>query len=232
MPSAAPGRYTSDPLLRGAWQVSDWNAGQSSILRWSPKQVRWNSTDQTLDFTLDRATKGAGAGRPYVSGEVQSIAPAYEGTWSWTARAPDLVSGSIFGLFTFQADWDTDDWLEFDFEFLGRDGSDRDGDGDVDIYAVPLNVHMENAAGEHVTLEEQQNSIIVPLSFDATETYATYSVKVTEAGATFFIDGQPVSLTLNLADGTTQTTTTVTGAHMPGDIWTVGDSKMKSFVNL
>jgi hypothetical protein len=101
VPIAAPGRYTSDPLLRGAWQVSDWNAGQSSILRWSPKHVKCNSTDQTLDFTLDKATKGAESGRAYVSGEVQSIASAHEGTWSWTARAPDLVSGSIFGLFTF-----------------------------------------------------------------------------------------------------------------------------------
>jgi hypothetical protein len=216
--SNAPGRYTSNPLLTGAWQISDWNAGQSSILRWSPKQVKWNSVDQTLDFTLDKASKGSGAGRPFVSGEVQSISSAYEGTWSWTAKAPDLVSGSIFGLFTFQADWATDDWLEFDFEFFGKDGSDHDGDGDIDIWAVRLNIHMENSLGEHVTLEEQRGSIIIPLGFDATETYATYSVKVTTSGATFFVNGEAVG--------------TFTGADMPDGTWTVGDSKMKSFVNL
>ena len=223
-----PGRYTSDPLLTGAWQVSDWNAGQSSIVRWSPKQVKWDSANQTLDFTLDKSAKGAGAGRPFVSGEVQSKFSAYEGTWSWTAMAPDLVSGSIFGLFTFQADWSTDKWLEFDFEFLGKDGTDRDGDGDIDIWAVRLNIHMENAAGQHVTLEDKVGSVIIPLGFDATETYATYSVNVTKDGATFLINGQTVSY--KLADGTTVSTFTCT--HMPDGTWTVGETQMKSFINL
>ncbi|WIJ24056.1 family 16 glycosylhydrolase [Devosia sp. RR2S18] len=207
-------RYETNPLLSDAWQVSDWNAGQSSILKWSPKNVVWNEETDTLDFILDNAPKRARL--PYESGEVQSYDVASTGTWSWTAQAPELTSGSVFGLFTYKADHFNDPWIEFDFEFLGKDGADFDGDGDIDINVVRLNIHMETVTGEHVTLEEQQGSLIIDLGFDATEGFHTYAVTVTGTNATFTIDGITVG--------------TFDASHMPGDIWTTGD--MKCFVNL
>ena len=208
-------RYTANPLPSGAWQVSDWNAGQSSILKWSPANVTWNDNSDTLDFTLDRAPRGAR--RPFVSGEVSSVDSASTGTWSWTAQAPELTSGSIFGLFTYKADHFADPWLEYDFEFLGKDGGDFDRDGDIDIFKVRLNIHMETASGQHVTLEEANGSpVFVDLWFDATEGQHTYEVTVTATNATFTIDGRVVAA----FDAT----------DMPHGTWTSGD--MKSFVNL
>ena len=37
-------RYDTNPLATGAWQVSTWDAGQSSILKWSGTNWRTNST--------------------------------------------------------------------------------------------------------------------------------------------------------------------------------------------
>jgi serralysin len=208
-------RYTSNPLTTGAWQVSDWNAGQSSILRWSPANVTWNDVTDTLDFRLDKAPNGSR--RPYVSGEVQSVDSASTGTWSWTAQAPELTSGTIFGLFTYKADHFADPWLEYDFEFLGKDGGDWDRDGDIDINVVRLNIHMETASGQHVTLEEANGGpVIVDLGFDATEGQHTYAVTVTATSATFTVDGRVVAA--------------FDAADMPHGTWTSGE--MKSFVNL
>ncbi|EYD76390.1 glycoside hydrolase, family 16 [Rubellimicrobium mesophilum DSM 19309] len=195
--------------------MSDWTAGQSSILKWSPNNVTWNSNTGTLNFTLDKAPRGSRL--PYVSGEIESNQTAQTGTWSWTAQAPELTSGSIFGLFTYKADWANDPWLEFDFEFLGKDGGDWDGDGDIDINVVRLNIHMETASGQHVTLEDANGGPIkVNLGFDATEGQHTYAVTVTGTEAIFTVDGTEVGR----YDAT----------DMPGGTWINGE--MKSFVNL
>jgi serralysin len=208
-------RYTSNPLTTGAWQVSEWNAGQSSILRWSPSNVTWNDATDTLDFTLDKAPKGSR--RPYVSGEVQSVESASTGTWSWTVQAPELTSGSIFGLFTYRADHFADPWLEFDFEFLGKNAGYFDAGPTIDLFKVRLNIHMETASGEHVTLEEANGGpIIVELGFDATEGQHTYAVTVTETEAIFFVDGREVGR--------------YDASDMPENTWITGE--MKSFVNL
>ena len=232
-------RFTSNPLPSGGWKVSDWNAGQSSLLRWSPGNVTWNTTTETLDLTL--AAAGKGSRRPFVSGEMQSNLVASTGTWSWTAQAPDLTSGSIFGLFTYKVDHFADPWIEFDFEFLGIDAGryrdpttgqltvdpdgDVDGDGDVDIFQVRLNVHMETGTGQHVTLEDahdgngdgvQGDPIVIDLGFDATEGQHTYAVTVTASTATFTVDGRTVG--------------SFSGSDMPQGTWTTGD--MTCFVNL
>ena len=77
-------------------------------------------TDKQLSALVLNCTLSpspAGAPRPYQSGEIQAVQSASTGTWGWTAEVPDLVSGSVFGLFTYRADHFRDPWIEFDFEF-------------------------------------------------------------------------------------------------------------------
>ncbi|MBB3713933.1 Ca2+-binding RTX toxin-like protein, partial [Limimaricola variabilis] len=111
-----------------------------------------------------------------------------------------------------------DPWIEFDFEFLGRDGGDFDGDGDIDIHHVRLNIYMQAASGEVVTLEQSNGwaPVIVDLGFDATEVSHTYEMVVTGSEAIFVVDG------------------TVIGRFDSSDMlygtWTAGE--MKGFANL
>jgi hypothetical protein len=224
-------RYSGSPLATEARQVSTWNAGQSSILKWSSGNVAWNSFDQTLDFLLSRAPSGSA--RPFLAGEFQSVETASTGTWGWTARVPDLVSGSVFGLTTYKANYNRDPWLEFDLEFLGADAGkyrdptsgdlrvdpdgNIDGDGDIDIYQVRLNIRMETRKLGHVTLEDATGAqVVVTLPFDLTEGQHSYDVKVMGSTASFTADGVVIG--------------TFSSKDMPGGVWTSG--AMKSFVNL
>lgn len=193
----------SQPYSADGWLKSDWLAGQSSLLQWSPDNVRL-TVDGSVELVLGRAPEGSM--RPIQSGEVQSAETATTGTWSWTVQAPEMRSGAVFGLFTFKADWANQPWVEFDFEFVGGDTT-----------RVQLNIHMENAAGEHVTLDNDgRNLVIVDLGFDASEAVHTYEVTVTEERAIFYIDGKVVG--------------EFTSADMPGGIWNIGP--MKSYINL
>jgi Ca2+-binding RTX toxin-like protein len=217
--------------------------------------VKWNTTDKTLDFTLK---DDGSATRPYMSGEVQSVAVASTGTWSWTAQVPNLVSGSIFGLFTYKANHYRDPWIEFDFEFLGKDAGnhhardqdgkyildaagnkvvvrdpdgDVDGDGDIDIFQVRLNIHMESRKlGGHITLEEKMGSQVVTLPFDVTEGYHTYEVTVTDRNATFNVFEEKKDTAGAVIGHELVYSVTYGPNNMPGGYWTTGP--MKSFVNL
>jgi beta-glucanase (GH16 family) len=177
------------------WRVSNWNAGQSSILKWSPSNVRTTSTG-AVELVLCAAPPGSE--RPYLSGSVQSVEKATTGTWTWTTQVPELVSGSVYGLFTYRADHFNDPWIEFDMEFLGKDAGDFDGDGDIDVTKVRLNIHMEyvDVSGQtkKVSLQEANGwqPIIVDLGFDATEGLHTYDIVVTETEAIFLVDGAVV----------------------------------------
>ncbi|TGN62043.1 glycosyl hydrolase family protein [Paracoccus liaowanqingii] len=193
----------SQPYTSDGWLKSDWPAGQSSILQWSPDNVRLMA-DGSVALVLGRAPEGSNYS--VQSGEVQSAETATTGTWSWTVQAPEMVSGAVFGLFTYKADWANQPWVEFDFEFVGGDTT-----------RVQLNIHMENAAGEHVTLDNDgRNLVVVDLGFDASKEAHTYEVTVTEEKAVFYIDGKIVG--------------EFTGADMPGGIWNIGP--MKSYINL
>lgn len=186
------------------WLVSAWDAGQTSTMTFSPENVSTTS-DGTVSLSLSASEPGAS--RPYCGGEIRSMEASSIGTWTWTAQAPEMVDGAVFGLFTYREDHFNDPWLEFDFEFVGADTT-----------KVQLNIHMETADGEHVTLEQANGwePIIVDLGFDASEGMHTYEIIVTETEAHFLVDGNIVG--------------SFDASDMPYNTWITGD--MKGYANL
>lgn len=185
------------------WLVSDWNAGQSSSTKWSPNNVRVAANGQ-VELVL--TTTGSGSERAVVGAEIQNTTAATTGTWSWTTQAPEMVPGAVFGMFIYKSDWKNQPWVEFDFEFVGADTT-----------KVQLNIHMEDAQGRHVVLDETaQGRTIIDLGFDAAEGLHTYEVTVTERDATFYIDGKVVGV--------------FKAGDMQGNVWNIGP--MNSFVDL
>ncbi|WP_405404349.1 family 16 glycosylhydrolase [Paracoccus sp. Ld10] len=191
-------RHTDD-----SWVISDWTAGQSNIMQWSDDNVRIGQ-DRAIELSLGRSP--AGASRPYQGGEIQGTEVATTGTWGWTAQAPEMVSGAVFGMFTYRADWANQPWVEFDFEFVGADTTQ-----------VHLAIHMEDAAGNHITFNDNGlRKSVIDLGFDASEGFHTYEVTVTDNAAIFYVDGRVVAR--------------FTSADMPGGIWNIGP--MTSYVDL
>lgn len=190
------------PVTDG-WLVSDWNAGQTSIMKWEDANVRETASGD-IQLVLNAAPSGST--RPFNGAEFQSKEVATTGTWSWTAQAPKMVDGAVFGMFTYRADWQNQPWVEFDFEFVGKDTT-----------KVQLNIHMEDAQGNHISLAEAKGApIIVDLGFDASQGMHTYDVVVTDKQATFLVDGKVVGV--------------YGAADMPGGVWQIGPQK--SYVDL
>ncbi|MEQ5796579.1 family 16 glycosylhydrolase, partial [Paracoccus sp. NFXS7] len=186
-----------------SWLISEWDAGQTNNMSWSANNV---SVAANGDVSLSLTKAPAGSSRPYLGAEVQSNEIATTGTWSWTAQAPVMAPGAVFGMFTYKADWKNDPWVEFDFEFVGGDTT-----------KVQLAIHMENAKGEHMVLTpEAQKRSIIDLGFDASKGMHTYEVSVTEKDATFYIDGKQVAK--------------FGPADMQGNVWQIGP--MASFFDL
>ncbi|MEE2862469.1 MAG: family 16 glycosylhydrolase [Pseudomonadota bacterium] len=186
-----------------SWLISDWTAGQTSIMNWSDDNVRVGA-DGRIELVLDRAPEGAS--RPWEGGEIQGSRSATTGTWSWTAQAPEMAPGAVFGMFTYKSDWKNAPWTEFDFEFVGGDTT-----------KVELNIHMIDASGKHVTLSDNKaNKVVIDLGFDAADGIHTYEVSVSETGATFYVDGKVVG--------------DFTAADMPGGTWNL--NPMLSYVDL
>ncbi|WP_435169068.1 nucleoside hydrolase-like domain-containing protein [Falsirhodobacter sp. 1013] len=209
MTNIAPSKASSLDLHRSgqphstdSWLVSDWNAGQSTLTKWSANNARI-AADGQVELVL---SSGNGSGRSVAGGEIQNTNSATTGTWGWTAQAPDMVSGAVFGMFTYTKDWKNQPWVEFDFEFVGADTT-----------KVQLNIHMEDAQGRHVVLDEAaRGRAIIDLGFDAAKGLHTYEVTVTEKDATFYIDGKVVGV--------------FSAKDMQGDVWQIGP--MNSFVDL
>lgn len=186
-----------------SWLVSTWAAGQTSNMNWSANNVT-RAADGSVNLTLNAAP--AGSTRPYNGGEIQSNEVATTGTWTWVAQAPKMQDGAVFGMFTYKANYQTQPWVEFDFEFVGKDTT-----------KVQLNIHMENASGQHISLDQAKgHPIIVDLGFDASQSKHTYEVSVTTTGATFYIDGKVVGQ--------------YGPQDMPQGVWQIGPQK--SFVDL
>lgn len=198
-PSLGPTSISTASAPTEDYMVSDYPATQTSRLRWSPDNVIWH-TDGSFDLVLEAAPEGSA--RPYVSGEVATTATAMTGTWEWTLQAPDMVSGSVLGIFLFQADPQSPR-VEYDFEFVGDDTTQ-----------IELNVHMQNASGQIVTLEGGPQTF--DLGFDAALGQHTYAIEVTGTSATFTVDGRDL--------------VTYTAADMIGDAWRVTD--LRAYVDL
>lgn len=186
-----------------SWLVSTWAAGQTGNMNWSSANVN-RAADGSVNLTLGAAP--AGSTRPYSGGEIQSNEVATTGTWTWVAQAPKMQDGAVFGMFTYKANYQTQPWVEFDFEFVGKDTT-----------KVQLNIHMENASGQHISLDQAMgHPVIVDLGFDASQGKHTYEVSVTTTGATFYVDGKVVGQ--------------YGPQNMPGGVWQIGPQK--SFVDL
>ncbi len=182
-----------------SWLVSDWSAGQTNIMDWSTNNVRIG-TDGAVELVLDNAP--ATNPDPFLGGEIQSKAVATTGTWTWTAQAPEMVDGAVFGMFLYQADWAKDPWLEFDIEFVGADTTQ-----------VELTVHMVDAAGKHIT---NMNKTVVDLGFDAALAFHSYEITLDGSSAAFKVDGRLLG--------------SFNASNMPGGVWNTG--ALKSYVDL
>jgi Ca2+-binding RTX toxin-like protein len=185
------------------WLVSTWNAGQSVDTKWSAENVVINS-DGAVELHL---TSDNDAGeRTFSGGEIQSEAAHETGVWSWTAQAPDMQDGTVFGMFLFQEDYQNDRWLEFDFEFVGADTTQ-----------VQLSIHMEAEDGSRIRLADgPAGTQVIDLGFDASEGMHTYEIELTGSSAIFRVDG------VVLAE--------YSAADMPGQVWYSGP--VKSFADL
>ncbi len=185
------------------WLVSTWNAGQSVDTKWSAENVVINS-DGAVELHL---TSDNDAGeRTFSGGEIQSEAAHETGVWSWTAQAPDMQDGTVFGMFLFQEDYQNDRWLEFDFEFVGADTTQ-----------VQLSIHMEAEDGSRIRLADgPAGTQVIDLGFDASEGMHTYEIELTGSSAIFRVDG------VILAE--------YSAADMPGQVWYSGP--VKSFADL
>ncbi len=198
-PSLGPTSVVTASAPTENWIVSDYPATQTPRLRWSPENVIWH-TDGSFDLVLEPSDPGSA--RPFVSGEVATTATAATGTWEWTLQAPDMVSGSVLGMFLFQADPQTPR-IEYDFEFVGDDTTQ-----------IELNIHMQNADGRNVMLEGGPRT--VDLGFDGATGQHTYTIEVTGTSATFLADGRELA--------------TLTADDMTDNAWRVGE--MRAYVDL
>lgn len=181
------------------WWSSSHRAEQSRITDWSTANVRQTS-DGTVEVILDNSRWGAA--EPFAGGEINSHETATIGTFSWTAQAPQMVDGAVFGLFAYKADWKNAPWLEFDFEFVGEDSN-----------KVHLAVHMEDDAGRHIT---NLKKTVVDLGFDASAGFHKYDLVLTGKSAVFRVDGKVIH--------------EFSAEDMPGNIWRTGE--LKSIVDL
>ena len=189
--------------LKDGWSVSDWPAGQSSLVAWSPDNVRAGEEGLDLVLGANPATDVGDDARPYLGGEVQSKRVAETGVWSWRARAPKMVEGAVFGMFLYRADHEGDPWREYDIEFVGAGTTE-----------VELNIHFEDAAGRHVSLLGGPKK--VDLGFDAAAGFHDYEIEVMAERAVFRIDGKVVG--------------DFGPADVEGSVWSTGP--LRSFVDL
>ncbi|WP_293576434.1 family 16 glycosylhydrolase [Phaeobacter sp.] len=185
------------------WLVSSWKAGQSRATEWSEHNVRLGS-DGKIDLQL--SANHQGAVRPYLGAEIQSETASETGIWSWTVQAPEMQPGAVFGMFLFQADYQNDPWLEFDFEFVGADTT-----------KVQLSIHMEDEHGNRVSLGDgPAGPIEIDLGFDASKGFHTYQIELTGSSALFHVDGAVVGA--------------FDASDMPRQVWSSGP--VKSFTDI
>ncbi|EYD78405.1 Alkaline phosphatase [Rubellimicrobium mesophilum DSM 19309] len=191
--------YAGQGLGTGDWQVSTWDAGWlSSITNFTRDRVRIAS-DGAAEVVLGSASPGS---YKATGGEMKSGETADVGTFSWTAQAPRMAPGTVFGMFANRAQNPTENILEFDWEFVG-----------ADTRHVQVTVHMENGAGKHI---RNLDRTMVDLGFDAAAGVHEYEITLTGKAAIFRVDDRPVAQ--------------FDASDMPGGVWYA--APMRSYVNL
>lgn len=91
-----------------------------------------------------------------------------------------MRAGAVHGRFTYQVEWRNDRWLEFDSGWVG-----------VDTNKVQINIHMEDAAGRHITLARAKGGpVFVDLGFDAAQGVPTQEIVATGPGVVFLVKGR------------------------------------------
>ncbi|EYD74324.1 Uncharacterized protein Rumeso_04105 [Rubellimicrobium mesophilum DSM 19309] len=188
----------SQPVIDNGWLIANWDNPLSPIHEWQADNV-FKTTDGGVALRLDRS----GSKEPYAGGQIRSEDVDKLGTWSWTAQAPKMVNGEVFGMFMRGHEAGTDRPLEFDWEFVGKLGNSR----------VKITAHMEDAAGHHI---KNFGYVDVGLGFDASKGFHRYETTVTATEAVFRVDGKVVQ--------------TIDRSDMPGGVWYSGP--MRSYVNL
>lgn len=64
----------------------------------------------------------------------------------------------------------------------------------ADTKKVQLAIHREDAAGNHITLNDNGlQKTVIDLGFDAAEGFHTYEVTVTDTATIFYVDGEIVA---------------------------------------
>ncbi|EYD76047.1 hypothetical protein Rumeso_02476 [Rubellimicrobium mesophilum DSM 19309] len=157
------------------------------------------AADGAAEVSLGSAAPGS---YKATGGEMRSGATADVGTFSWSAQAPDMKPGTVFGMFAIAAGGNDQRTLEFDWEFLGSD-----------TRHVQVTVHMENSAGRHIRPLERT---VVDLGFDASNGVHDYDITLNGRSAVFRVDGDVVA--------------TFDSSDMPGGVWYTGE--LRSIVNL
>ncbi|EYD78357.1 calcium binding protein hemolysin protein, putative [Rubellimicrobium mesophilum DSM 19309] len=184
--------------IDNGWLVSNWGNELTSIQDWQADNV-YKTPDGGVSLVLD----GTGINKPYAGGEIKSADIDTTGTWSWTAQAPQIVKGAIFGMFLRSHRDYSDRPVEFDWEFVGRYGTT----------AVKVTVHMYEEDGSHISNLAQT---FVDLGFDASKGFHTYTTTVTGTSAVFMVDGKVVH--------------TFDKDDMPDGVWY--SAPMRSYANL
>lgn len=191
--------HTGNTQRVGDWAVSEWNAGWlSAITTFTRDRVRI-AADGAAEVILGSATPGS---YNATGGEMKSGATLQTGTFSWTAQAPEMVDGAVFGMFVRRAQNANDHILEFDWEFVGHDTT-----------KIQCTVHMEDWSG-HPT--QNVTHTVIDLGFDAAEGVHEYEMVFTGRGVVYRVDDTPVAY--------------FSADDMPGNLWY--SASMRSYVNL
>lgn len=155
-----------DPLDPKLWSVSDgWYNGSYMVNDWQKSQVHHEDGSVSLILSPNSASETG-----YSGGEIQSIARYGHGYYEARFRAAP-GSGIVTGFFTYIGPFWDKPWNEIDVEIVGRKPRE-----------ALLTYHIE---GEKV-------SQIVPLDFDATQSYHVYGFDWQPDGIRWYIDGELV----------------------------------------
>jgi endo-1,3-1,4-beta-glycanase ExoK len=151
-------------LDEGFWLVSDgWSNGDWTANDWRRGQVATSPRD---GLTLTMAPS-SGEEKPYSSGEIRTLSRYHHGYFEIDMRAA-RGSGVVSGFFTYTGAPFDDPHDEIDIEILGRNTEE-----------VTLTVFTDDV----------QNSIVLPLGFDAAEDFHLYAFEWTEDYVRWYVDG-------------------------------------------